>query len=69
MFFCIKVCNMSKLKAILAAHIVTEHFGEMVNKVSSYLLQNGRKTLKELNKALDLTREEVRQYIYISIIV
>jgi len=58
---------MSKLKAVLAAHIVTEHFGELVNKVSSFLLQNGRKTFKEIFKTLDLTKEEIRKSLLILI--
>jgi len=51
---------MSRIKTTLANRIIKEHFGEIVEKISSYLLQNGRKTLRDLCKDItSITKEEV----------
>ena len=50
---------MSKVKSNLASLILKEHFGEIVKKTGSHLIQNGRKTLKELVKVAGFDKEEV----------
>jgi len=56
---------MSKVKGLLASQIVKEHFGELVEKISSYLIQNGRRTLKDIVVSLRISREEVKKCISI----
>lgn len=53
---------MSKVKAYLCSCIIKEHFGDIVEKVTAYLLENGYKSLKEICKNVKLTREEVSCY-------
>ena len=53
---------MSKVKAYLCSCIIKEHFGDIVEKVTAYLLENGYKSLKEICKNVKLTNEEVGYY-------
>ena len=50
---------MAKIQAVLASHIISEHFGELVNKVSALLIQNGPRYLRDICKEIQGTREEV----------
>lgn len=54
---------MAKVKSILASHIIKEHFGDIIEKVASYLIQNGQKPLKDICKSLALEKEEVSVFI------
>jgi len=58
---------MAKVQSVLASHIISEHFGEMVNKVSSYLMQSGVRCLNEVVREVDGTREEVKKALMILI--
>ena len=53
---------MSKVKAYLCSCIIREHFGDIVEKVTAYLLENGYKSLKEICKDVKLPSEEVGYY-------
>ena len=57
---------MSRSKSTLASRIIREHFGDIVEKISSYLLQSGRKSLREICKELTISKEEVR-FVYFKI--
>ena len=50
---------MSRSRSTLASKIIKEHFGDIVEKISSYILQSGRKTLGEICKNLNISKEEV----------
>lgn len=58
--------NMSRSKSALASKIIKEHFGDIVEKISSFLVQSGRKTLGEIFRGLPLTKEEARLLFIIS---
>ncbi|XP_066917315.1 DNA-directed RNA polymerase III subunit RPC3-like [Clytia hemisphaerica] len=58
---------MSRSKNTLASRIIREHFGDIVEKISSYLLQSGRKSLREICKDLTLSREEIKKGLSILI--
>ena len=54
---------MSKIQAVLASHIISEHFGDLVNKVSAFLLQSGQRYLRDICKEVQGTRDEVCTFI------
>lgn len=58
---------MAKVKSYLVSSIIKEHFGELVEKVTSYLLENGHQTLKSISKNVNLTSEEIKQSLSILI--
>lgn len=58
---------MSRSKSALASKIIKEHFGDIVEKISSFLVQSGRKTLGEIFRGLPLTKEEVKKGLSILI--
>ena len=60
---------MSKVKAYLCSCIIREHFGDIVEKVTAYFLENGYKSLKEICKDVKLASEEVGYYYVYTLIL
>jgi len=58
---------MAKIQQTLSSHIIGEHFGELVNKVSSFLIQSGRRNLRDICKETQVSKEEVKKALTILI--
>jgi len=58
---------MSKVKSHLAHYIIKEHFGDIVEKVTAYLICEGEKSLKDIVRNTTLSNEEVKKSLSILI--
>ena len=54
---------MSQGKARVSSLILQETFGDLVEKVGKYLIDNGAPTLAEIAKGLYMKKPEVRNYL------
>ena len=57
---------MSQGKARVSSLILQETFGDLVEKVGKYLIDNGAPTLAEIAKGLHMKKPDVRNKLIVS---